>query len=586
MNAPSFRAVFVVLTMWLLLAASSPPIEAAWPPDGLPLATGPNRQFNPIGLTGASHQLHAFWVDVESPTHALFTQHVTIEGTLAPGWPEGGRGLVERPAFIGTPIAIADGADGAVLAWYDHRAGARGVYAIRVDSTGAVVPGFPPSGAVVCTATVEGRGALDQLMAIASDGAGGAFVAWTDSRNTPTGGVLIYDVFAQHIRGDGTLDPAWPAPGLALTSGSGYKYPQALVADDDGGFWLLTESASEWTPGTFYAIHHDASGTALGQWSPPGFAARPVATEDLSGGIFVAWDDCRDCPTFGDVIYLNRLDPGAEAHFGWPEGGIPLRESGSDEGFPTIVRTSDGGVMVSWLEEIVGAPNRHAARKILPGADPVPGWHGAFTTFVESLSASGWPKAVTDGAGGAMYAYRLNEPNLFGSRVDLNGNVPAVFPDTGLALCSVTGDQYLEDLVSDGANGAFVLWEDRRDPTSDVDVYAMRFTREGEVGSITSVDPPSIPPGNVVALAPPRPNPSTGDATFAVRLTTAARLRVEILDLRGRIVAVPWSGPRGPGSHAVSWNGRDRDGHAVPPGIYLVRAAAAGRSATRRIVRL
>ena len=45
--------------------------------------------------------------------------------------------------------------------------------------------------------------------------------------------------------------------------------------------------------------------------------------------------------------------------------------------------------------------------------------------------------------------------------------------------------------------------------------------------------------------------------------------------------------PEAEGPHAsVRWNGRDQSGRTVAPGIYMVRAEAGGRSATRRVIRM
>ena len=163
------------------------------------------------------------------------------------------------------------------------------------------------------------------------------------------------------------------------------------------------------------------------------------------------------------------------------------------------------------------------------------------------------------------------------------GVVPAAFPDTGLSLCSLSGDQFIVSLVSDGLNGAYVMWEDRRDePTSHSDVYAMRFTREGGVGSDTSVTPPAPPPSRI-ALGRPAPNPTSGSCTFQLSLPARARVRVDVLDLSGRVVSTLLDEAESPGTIPLRWTGRDRDRKSVASGIYLVRARAGNDEVVRRI---
>jgi hypothetical protein len=41
-----------------------------------------------------------------------------------------------------------------------------------------------------------------------------------------------------------------------------------------------------------------------------------------------------------------------------------------------------------------------------------------------------------------------------------------------------------------------------------------------------------------------------------------------------------------PGRHEYRWDGRERDGSAVRPGVYLYRIKAGAFGETRRIVRL
>jgi hypothetical protein len=216
-----------------------------------------------------------------------------------------------------------------------------------------------------------------------------------------------------------------------------------------------------------------------------------------------------------------------------------------------------------------------------------PNWQGSGPDIATSTDIlSGWPLIAPDGAGGAMFAFRRNTPNLFGGRVDVSAQVPAAFPDTGLSLCTLSGSQYVGSLVSDGLNGAFLLWQDYRDFTSNnFDVYATRFTRAGVVGSTTGVGTPPGVSGGLVMSAP-RPNPASAVSSFDLSLPVAGDARVEVFDLAGRLVAVLQDGPLAAGSTPLHWDGRDQDQHRVPPGIYMVSARSANDTATQRFVRM
>jgi hypothetical protein len=205
------------------------------------------------------------------------------------------------------------------------------------------------------------------------------------------------------------------------------------------------------------------------------------------------------------------------------------------------------------------------------------------TTSTNRLS---WTHAAPDGEGGAMFAFLSG--GLFGSRVDAAAQVPAAFPDTGLALCTVPGLKSSESIISDGLNGAYVLWADWRDQvTNQRDIYAMRFTRDGIVGSNTGIEPPPVDPFvPPISLSAPRPNPTSGFSTLELNMPAAAHARVEVRDLFGRLIAVLRDGELAAGTNLMIWDGRDRDGRRAPAGVYLARARSSSQSVSQRMVLL
>jgi len=112
-------------------------------------------------------------------------------------WPANG-----APVCIATnaqlaPVIVSDGAGGAIITWYDRRTGSYDIYAQRVDAAG--VPQWTPDG--VAVSTIAGD---DFTPRIASDGGGGAIIAWQDLR---TG--YDNDIYAQRVNAAGV--PQWTA---------------------------------------------------------------------------------------------------------------------------------------------------------------------------------------------------------------------------------------------------------------------------------------------------------------------------------------------------------------------------------------
>lgn len=94
---------------------------------------------------------------------------------------------------------------------------------------------------------------------------------------------------------------------------------------------------------------------------------------------------------------------------------------------------------------------------------------------------------------------------------------------------------------------------------------------------------PAVPA--TTALAVPRPNPSRGDAELAFTLARDGEATLAVYDVRGARLRTLASGARAAGAYHVRWDGCDERGHAVAPGVYLVRLEANGTSATRKLVR-
>ncbi len=76
------------------------------------------------------------------------------------------------------------------------------------------------------------------------------------------------------------------------------------------------------------------------------------------------------------------------------------------------------------------------------------------------------------------------------------------------------------------------------------------------------------------------PNPSTGRVTMSLGSKTPGPLRIEVYDLLGHRIAVPFSGVTGGGDPIqFQW-----DVSPFAAGVYIVRATGDNVSVTRRIV--
>ena len=96
------------------------------------------------------------------------------------------------------------------------------------------------------------------------------------------------------------------------------------------------------------------------------------------------------------------------------------------------------------------------------------------------------------------------------------------------------------------------------------------------------VSVPRVPVGVLACSVSPNPLRFNADARFS--LGERSRVRVDILDLSGRIVRTLVDELREVGTHAVRWDGIDGAGRAVNPGLYYVRVHTRARSGTAPVV--
>jgi hypothetical protein len=94
-------------------------------------------------------------------------------------------------------------------------------------------------------------------------------------------------------------------------------------------------------------------------------------------------------------------------------------------------------------------------------------------------------------------------------------------------------------------------------------------------------------PGDVLALAPPVPNPTGGRARFSFTLPASAAgeapAHLVVYAADGRRVRRLVDDPLSPGIHEVTWDLRAEDGSRVAAGVYFARLEWAGQRLDRKI---
>jgi len=134
--------------------------------------------------------------------------HLNSTGALDAAWPAGGVPVRSPDTALSSITAVAGDAGSTLIAWAESGAAGTEVRMQKITASGGLAPGWPLSGLIVCDAS----GPRDEV-ALAPDGAGGAFVAWRDGRDGAGA-----DLYAHHAHADGSLDPTFGANGLGVVT--------------------------------------------------------------------------------------------------------------------------------------------------------------------------------------------------------------------------------------------------------------------------------------------------------------------------------------------------------------------------------
>jgi hypothetical protein len=92
---------------------------------------------------------------------------------------------------------------------------------------------------------------------------------------------------------------------------------------------------------------------------------------------------------------------------------------------------------------------------------------------------------------------------------------------------------------------------------------------------------PTLPARAGLALAPAGPNPFHGATTLEYSLPRASDVRIEVLDVEGREVALLANQNEDAGSRRVTWEAKD-----AAAGLYFAKLTTGQGSATARLLLL
>jgi hypothetical protein len=445
-------------------------VQADWTDNGIPLGTAGGAQVSPAVTYDGTGGAVIVWTDSRNPVNTdIYAQGVTADGAIR--WFPIAMPACIAPNFQSNPLIIPDGTGGTIVAWQDARGSTADIYVQKLNIIGYIQ--WASNGVAICT----GQTGLT-LGGMVSDGAGGAIITWHDRRDFYNG------VFAQRIASNGTV--MWTANGVTVSSQVEHQQSPALATDGSGGAIIAWEDRRNGGY-DIYAQRIDASGapqwTAGGipicDSGQNQTTARVV--EDGSGGAVIAWSDRRN--TVDLDIFAQRVDASGALQWAFDSAAGAWMYDQSD---CQLIHIGSGETIVTWIDRRSGTSNDIYAQKL--NAAGTGQWAFSGVAVCAAAGDQDNVRIVTNGSGGAFISWDderngTTNVDICAQNIASDGT-PSWIAD-GLEICGASGNQSAAVISEDGANGMFVAWADNRSGT--IKAYSHRVDAAGDIPAATQL---------------------------------------------------------------------------------------------------
>ncbi|SHH53881.1 Por secretion system C-terminal sorting domain-containing protein [Chryseolinea serpens] len=377
-------------------------------------------------------------------------------------------------------VAIAsDGSGGAIMAWTDYRGESR-IYAQRIDANGLIK--WTIDGIAVSTSQ-------SFVPAVVEDGSGGVIITWVDLGNGND-----FDIYAQRLNGLGQAQ--WPAGGILVSASEGWQTNPVITTDGQGGALIawIDDGLEMDAAKDVYIQRVTANGSLSWPENNPVTEAYYRQEDikiisDKNGGAILAWTDYRNTQTTttGVDVYAQRIN--ATGGQVWETDGVGVAVYDRYQQYPQLTSDGSGGAIIVW-EDDRDADNADALNMDIYGqrinATGNMLWTGNGMGIGVAPATQSRPVVTGDGAGGAIIAWQSGSGfnNAYASYLvtqRVNSNGAKQWASAGVALGNAGREN--PQIVSDGDGGAIIAWEDYtgQAPIGALkDIFAQRLDASGQ----------------------------------------------------------------------------------------------------------
>ncbi|MFA6549047.1 MAG: hypothetical protein WCT39_03865 [Candidatus Margulisiibacteriota bacterium] len=270
-------------------------------------------------------------------------------------------------------------------------------------------------------------------------------------------------------------NPIWTTYGVEIANATGnaiQQSPQVLangiIVWEDGRAGYLD----------IYAQKLDESGSPL--WQKDGIPicrvpwnqTSPQVITDEAGGAFIAWQDYRE----GNAdIYVQHINALGEVQ--WEENGLRICSAEAGQFAPELVLDGTGGIIISWYDYRSGVGEDIYAQRVDSSGTRL--WENNGVPISIAPGTQWYPKMVSDGQQGAILVWAdgrtgSSDNNIYAQRINSNGQ--ALWEKDGITLCGALKNQE-RPVITAAPEGAIVAWNDAR--AGNLDIYAQKINFAG-----------------------------------------------------------------------------------------------------------
>jgi hypothetical protein len=553
--------LFIVILMAVLFSPDSVLSQS----QGRPVTVATNNQTNAVTITDGSGGAIVAWQDRHNGKSEIYAQKMNAAGN--PLWTLNGVPICTQDSSF-NPSIVSDGLGGAIIAWESYRGSiTTDIFAQRVNSNGVVQ--WTLNGLPIAVVVFN-----QDSIAMVADGFNGAIITWQDYR-TNTGNSQIY---AQRINSIGTL--LWTANGVEICTHAFPARGPKVVSDGLGGAFITWYDKRAGN----YDIYTQriATGGAV-VWTTNGVATcttpttdqiKPDICSDGAAGIIAVWADFRSTTDYN--IYAQRQGP--QGAIVWAVNGVVMNNNVAyDQMDPKIVSDGLGGGIISWTDHRTGAgpgtADIYAQRVNTSGTVQ---WT---TTGIIICTAAGdqiYSQLVGDGNNGAYIVWEdhrnAGNSDIYAQRIASNAAI--TWSANGFGICTISNDQLKPGIISNGNNGAIVVWQDYRSG-NNFDVYMNGFNTSGIITAIPEFGTTPVE----YSLSQNYPNPFNPVTQIDYQIPESGNVKISIFNALGKEVNVLVNESQNAGDHKIVWNASE-----FPSGVYIYKLEAGSFVSNKKMI--